>query len=91
MTTDSTQVVLCITEEKHVIIRIRSISRISQPEVLPDHDAMTVAGLIETLVTNLSHPVANHRTVHILMITHGDIILTRAVQQIMLIESPVTT
>ena len=89
MRTHATGIVLSILQEKHIVIRIRSISGISQPEILPDHDTMTVAGFIESLIAHLTYPVAYHREVHIPMIPHGDIVFTRAIKQIVFVETPV--
>ena len=76
MRTHATGIVLSILQEKHIVIRIRSISRISQPEVLPYHDTMLIASLVESLVANLSYPVTNHGAVHLLVIPYSNIVLT---------------
>ena len=78
--------------DKHLgIVGIRTVSRVSQPEVLPNHDTMTVARLIQLLITNLTYPVTHHREVHIRMIIHGNVILTTSVVQVRLTKAPVTT
>ena len=80
MTAYATYIILGIAHEEGFIVRIWSINRVSQPEILPYHNAMTVAGLIETFISNLSYPVANHRVVHILMIPYSNVVLTGAVE-----------
>ena len=78
--------------DKHFrIIRIGSVGRVSQPEVLPDHDTVAVASLIKLLVADHADPVTHHRKVHIGMVSHGDIIFTAAIVQIRFTEAPVTT
>ena len=78
--------------DKHLgIVGIWTVSRVSQPEVLPDHDTMTIARLIQLLITNLTDPVTHHREVHIRMIIHGNVILTTSVVQVRLTKAPVTT
>ena len=77
--------------DKHFrVIRIGTVSRICQPEVLPDHDTVAVTGFIELLVTDHADPVTHHRKVHIGMVSHGDIIFTAAIVQIRFTEAPVT-
>ena len=78
--------------DKHLrIVGIWTVSRVSQPEVLPNHDTMTVARLIQLLITNLTYPVTHHREVHIRMVIHGNVILTTSIVQVRLTKAPVTT
>ena len=76
MTADTAQIILCIAQEQHIVVRIRSVGRVSQPEVLPYHDTMLIASLVESLVANLSYPVTNHGAVHLLVIPYSNIVLT---------------
>jgi len=90
MVTETFHIILSIGDKHLRIIRIGSVGRIRQPEILPDHDTMTVASLIQFLVADLSYPVTHHRKVHISMVSHGDVVLTTPVIQVRLTESPVT-
>ena len=90
MTTDAGDVIGRVLEEHLVIIRIWSVPWVRQPEVLPYHDTMLIACLIQLLIANLSYPVANHIVVHLLMVTHGCIIFTSAIVEVGLREAPVT-
>ena len=77
--------------DKHFrIIRIGSVGRVSQPEVLPDHDTVAVTSLIKLLVADHADPVTHHRKVHIGMVSHGNIIFAAAIVQIRFTEAPVT-
>ena len=77
--------------DKHFrIIRIRSVGRVSQPEVLPDHDTVAVASLIQLLVADHADPVTHHREVHIRMQSHSNVIFAGAIVQVRLTEAPVT-
>ena len=76
---------------KHLrVIRIRSISRVCQPEVLPDHNAMTIACFEKFVITCLSDPVPYHVKIHIGMIRHRDIIFSSAILKIRLRKSPIS-
>ena len=91
MASDTPHVVFGIAQEEHVVVRVRTVGRVGKPEVLPYHDTVSVARLVESLVAHLSYPVANHVEVHVAMIPHGDVVLTGAVEQVMLVESPVSS
>ena len=89
MAADAAYVILGIGDEQVRIIRIGPVSRIGQPEVLPDHDTVTVASLIEFFIADHAHPVAQDVHVHIGMISDSCIVFTSAVVQVRLTESPV--
>ena len=91
MTTHTAQVVAGIVEEHHIVVGVRTIGGIGEPKVLPDHDAMTIASLVERFVAYLSHPVAYHREVHVAMIPHGNVIFARTIEQIVFVEAPVAS
>ena len=83
--------VLCIGQEHVIVSRVRTVCRIGKPEVLPYHDSVPVACLIELDVSRLSHPVTNYVEVHVRMICHSDVIFPCAVCEVVLRESPVST
>ena len=91
MAADAGDVIGRVLQEHLVVIRIRSVPWVSQPEVLPDHDTILIACLIQFLITNLTYPVANHIVVHLLMVANGSIVFTSTVVEVGLRESPVTT
>ena len=90
MVTDALHIIFRIGNKHFGIVRIRTVSRIRQPEVLPNHDTVAVAGFIQFFITNHTHPVTHDREVHIGMVSHRDIIFTCTVIQVRLTESPVT-
>ena len=90
MAADAFHVVFRVGDKQFRVIRIRSVSRVCQPEVLPDHNTMAVAGFIQLLVADHTDPVTHHREVHIRMISHRNVIFTATVVQVRFAESPVT-
>ena len=82
-------VVACVGKEHVLILRVWSVAGVGEPEVLPHHDAIFVASLVELLVAGHAHPVANHVEVHVAVVTHGDVILAASVEQVLLAEAPV--
>ena len=64
-----------------LVVGIRAVHRIGQPEILPHHDAVLVAGIVELVVAGLPHPVADHGEVHVLVVAHGHVVFARAVAQ----------
>ena len=81
--------VVGILEEHLLVFRIGAVVGICQPEVLPYHDAMTVAGLVEFLVAYLSHPVAHHVQVHVAVVAQGDVVVAGRIVEVYLTEPPV--
>ena len=79
-----------ICKEHRFVVRIRSVGRIGQPEILPDHYAVAVAGIVESLVRSLSDPVADHIEILQPVIADSDVVLFRAVVQVLLGEAPVS-
>src|SRR6185312_5172103 len=68
-----------VREEHGVVFRNGTVPGIGQPEILPDDDAVTVAGFVEGVVADLADPIANHREVHFAVITHRGVIFARAI------------
>ena len=91
MAADALHIIFGI-RDKHVgIVGVGTVSGIGQPEVLPDHDAVLVAGVIQFFVTDHAHPVAQHGEVHVGMIGHGCLIFASAVVEVRFAEAPVST
>ena len=90
MVTDTLHIIFRVGNKHFGIVRIRTVSRIRQPEVLPNHDTVAVAGFIQFFITNHTHPVTHDCKVHIGMVSHRYIIFTCTVIQVRLTESPVT-
>src|ERR1700679_1539069 len=78
-----------VTHEEGVVIGDGTVPGISEPEVLPDHNAMPIAGLVKSLVADLSNPVADHGEVHLAVIAHACVVLTSAIAQHRFREAPV--
>ena len=78
-----------VAQEQVVVVGIGPIVGIREPEVLPDHDAVLVAGVVELVVSRLADPVADHGEVHVAMEAHGDVVLALAVAEIGLRKAPV--
>ena len=91
MVTDFQHQVAGIVHKHRLIVGVGAVGRISQPEVLPHHDTIAVAGLIEFPVAGHAHPVANHVVVHLLVVTHGSIKLPATVIQVVLAKGPVAS
>ena len=91
MAPDSLDIVLCIVHEHRLVIRVRAVPRIGKPEVLPDHQAVTVAGFVKLLVADLAHPVAYHIAMHVLMVCYRNVVFALPVSQIALGEAPVAS
>ena len=91
MLSNAVHIILCILQ-KHVLVhRIGSISRISQPKILPHHNAIAVTSLVKLLITGLPYPVAYHVIIHIAVILHGNIVFPTPIVQIALTEAPVAS
>ena len=83
-------IVLRIVHEEFLVVRIGIVGRIGKPEILPDHDAVAVAGLVEFFVGSLPDPVAYHGEIHLLMISYGDVVVACGVTQVEFAEAPVS-
>ena len=89
VTADATDDVARVLHEHRLVVGIGSVPGVGQPEVLPDHDAILVAGVIELTVANLSDPVADHVHIHVAVVAHVGIVFASAVSQVGLREPPV--
>ena len=72
-----------------VVVGVGTVPGIGQPEILPHHDAVAVAGFVEGVVADLPHPVADHVEVHVAVVAHGGVVLAGAVAQHGFAEAPV--
>src|ERR1019366_4296052 len=81
-------VVLNVAQEHGIIVGIGAIPGIGQPEILPDDDAVAVAGFVELVLADLAHPVADHVEIHFRVIAHGGVIFAGAVAQHAFAEAP---
>ena len=88
---DALHIVLGIGDEHIGIVWVGAVGRVGQPEVLPYHDAMAVAGFVQLFVANLSYPVTHHGEVHVGMMGYGYVVFASAVVEVVFAESPVTT
>ena len=91
MIPDTLQIITSIGIEHLRIVRIGTIHRIGKPEILPDHNSMSVTCFIELPVTNLSYPVSYHGKVHVCMISHRNIIFPFPIIEVWFSESPITS
>ena len=80
-----------VLQEHRVVRWIRSVGGIGQPEILPDHDAVAIAGLEESVITDLADPVSDHREAHVAVVAHRRLVFPGAVQQVRLRKTPVAT
>ena len=60
MIANAENVVLCIPQKQIIVIGVRAISWIREPEVLPYNDAIPIGSFIECFVARLPNPVADH-------------------------------
>ena len=89
MAPDAVDEVAAVGEEQLFVVGVGTVPRIGQPEVLPHHDAVAVAGVVELIVARLPHPVAYHVVVHVAVVGHGRIVFAPAVVEVGLGEAPV--
>src|SRR5574344_2557430 len=82
-------IVQCIGSEHIDIVRIWTVSRVGKPEILPNHNSVTVASLVKFIVSSHSHPIADHSEMHICVVSHCDVILAGPIVQIDFRETPV--
>src|ERR1039457_1859141 len=81
-------VVLNVAQEHGIVVGIGAIPGIGQPEILPDDDAVAVAGFVELVLADLAHPVADHVEIHFRVIAHGGVVFAGAVAQHAFAEAP---
>src|SRR5659263_159099 len=74
MVTDSFDHIFGVIHKHFRVVWVWAISRVCQPEVLPNHNSMTVASFEKFIVTGLSYPVSYHSKVHIGVISHSCIV-----------------
>ena len=72
-----------------VVVGVGTVPRIRQPEILPHHHAIPVAGFVEFVVADLPHPVADHVEVHLRVVAHRGIVFARAIAQHRFAEAPI--
>ena len=89
MTADELDIVFGICDEHILIVRIRTVGRIGQPEVLPYKDTVFVACVVELFVTRLAHPVAYHIEIHLLMIRDRLVVFIGTIAEEIFAEAPV--
>ena len=83
--------VIGILHEHCIVVRVGTVQRIRKPEILPDHNSVTVACVIECIVSGLTYPVSDHRKVHFFVITDGNVIFPRAVTEHRFGKAPVAS
>ena len=66
-----------VRHEQRVVVRVGTVPRVGQPEVLPHDDAVAVAGFVEFVVAGLPDPVADHGEVHVAVVADGGVVLAR--------------
>ena len=89
MVADAPYILLRDFLEEAWIIRIGTVPRVGQPEILPDHDAVAVTGLVELLVTGHSDPVADDGEIHVGMVGDRYIVFASAIVEEHFGESPI--
>jgi hypothetical protein len=82
--------VLDVPQEQGVVIRIRAIPGIGEPKVLPDHDPIAITSVKESIVAHLADPIADHREVHVAVISHSGVEFARAISQHRFAEAPIS-
>ena len=90
MVADLQNVIPRVAQEQIVIVGVGAVGRICQPEVLPHHDAVLVARVVESLVAGETHPVPNHGEVLVALVAHGNVVLAGAVAQHGFRKAPVS-
>ncbi len=86
---DVTDKVARVLHEHSLVVGVGPVPWVGEPEVLPYHDAVFVASVVEFLVANLPHPVADNVEVHVAVVAHGGVVLASAIAQVSLGEPPV--
>ena len=82
--------ILRIFHKEFLVVGIRPVGRVRQPEVLPDEDAVAVGGLVEFFVADHAYPVADEVKVLVAMELHSGLIISGMESEITLAESPVS-
>src|ERR1035438_7996117 len=77
-----------IWQEHGIVVGVGAIPGIGEPEILPDDDAVAVAGFVELVLADLAHPVADHVEIHFRVIAHGGVVFAGAVAQHAFAEAP---
>ena len=54
----------------------RSAAMRIEPKLIPDHDAILIAGVVEGLVRSHSHPVANNIEIHLLVKAEPSVVVS---------------
>ena len=62
---DALDEVARVAEKHRIVFRHGAVPGVRKPEVLPDDDAVAVAGLVEGIIADLADPVAHHDEVHV--------------------------
>src|SRR6266496_4710078 len=78
-----------VAEKQRIVVGFGAIPRVREPEVLPHHDAVLIACVIEFVVADLAYPVPYHVEIHLAVIAKRSVVLTLAETQHRLAESPV--
>ena len=89
MLTDAKHVVAGIFQEHRVVVGIRSIDGVGEPEILPNHDAVAVASLVKFAVARLSDPISDAIQVHFAMVAHRRVVFATAIAKVVLRKAPV--
>src|SRR6201998_2047509 len=90
MIPDAQDKVVHVLQEELIVVWFRAVPRIGQPEVLPNHNPMAIAGFVKCVIADLADPVANHGEIHLTVIAHGGIVFARTIAQHRFAESHIT-
>src|ERR1700679_1986339 len=90
MIANAQQVIASNGQKEIVVVRVRAVPGIGEPEILPDYDAEAVSRIVKGLIAGLSDPVANHVEVLIAVITHGRVVLACTIAQHRFRKAPVS-
>ena len=63
MAPDPADLVRRIQQEECGVLRLRTVHRIGQPEIVPDQDAVLIAGVVKAGMARHPHPVSDHRQI----------------------------
>ena len=83
--------ILGIRKEHALIVRIRAVGGVRQPEVLPNHHPVAVAAIVELFVADLPYPVPYHVEMHLAVVVKSYVVIPGSEHQVLLGEAPVTT
>ena len=79
-----------VRKEHPFVVRVGTVAGVGEPEILPHGHSVAVAGVVELLVADLSHPVAYHAEIHASVVIEGDVVLLSRKHQVVLGEAPVS-